>query len=202
MIVDELIKITILFLFFGLVGVVTYYVIDSIITVYKKIKKLVHNVKYKGCYTAYEPNTVKAYNISNGNRYSGDCAIRAITKLFGISWNLAFDKIAKYAKENGCITSTTWMILNFFRKHGYSYTKQDNKWYKPDLTFGDFAKTHPKGKYAIFSDDHVAAVIDGVIYDSWDSTHAKVVHIMEYVPGKKHKRNTWNIIDYTETNNN
>jgi len=42
----------------------------------------------------------------------------------------------------------------------------------PDCyTFEDFAKEHGEGVYVIGTGSHVATVIDGVLYDAWDSSN-------------------------------
>ena len=37
-------------------------------------------------------------------------------------------------------------------------------------TAEDFCADHPKGTYVLGFGNHVATVIDGVLYDSWDSS--------------------------------
>ena len=36
-------------------------------------------------------------------------------------------------------------------------------------TISDFAKDHPIGTFVVKSENHVTAVVDGSIYDAWDS---------------------------------
>ena len=41
----------------------------------------------------------------------------------------------------------------------------------PDCyTVEDFCKDHPKGTFVVRVNDHVLTVVDGDIYDSWDSS--------------------------------
>ena len=38
------------------------------------------------------------------------------------------------------------------------------------LAIEEFAAEHPKGIYVLGFGNHVATIIDGIIYDSWDSS--------------------------------
>lgn len=163
---DDLLIVLSIVLNICLFGTLVFY---GALYLYTKLKGKFIKKSYSKFYCRYEPNMT----IEKG-KWSGDCAIRCATILLGLSWNNAFDVLSKYAKNNGCITSTSWMLYNFFSHYGYAYKET-----KKDITFGQFAKKHPHGKYAIFSSDHVAALIDGKIYDSWNSVGEIVSVYME-----------------------
>lgn len=56
------------------------------------------------------------------------------------------------------------------RQHGFFRHSIPNSC--PDcFTIGDFAKEYPKGVYVVGTGNHVATVVDGFIYDSWDSSN-------------------------------
>lgn len=44
-------------------------------------------------------------------------------------------------------------------------------------SFADFARGGNKGKYLLMSEGHVAACVDGVIYDAWNSKDEKIIRI-------------------------
>lgn len=56
------------------------------------------------------------------------------------------------------------------RQHGFSRYNLPHSC--PDCyTFGDFATDHPHGVFVLGTGTHVATVIDGIIYDSWNSSN-------------------------------
>lgn len=45
----------------------------------------------------------------------------------------------------------------------------------PDCyTVAEFAKDHPRGTYVLKTDQHVTTVIDGDVYDSWNTSDEAV----------------------------
>ena len=50
----------------------------------------------------------------------------------------------------------------------------------PDCyTIADFCKDHPKGTYIIGTGSHLTTVIDGDLWDSWDSSNECPVYYFE-----------------------
>ena len=69
------------------------------------------------------------------------------------------------------------------RQHGFYREAIPNTC--PDCyTAADFCHDHPKGIYVLGFGNHVATVIDGVIYDSWDSSQ----EVPQYYWYRKDKR--------------
>ena len=76
-------------------------------------------------------------------RFVGDCAVRAVALALNTTWERAFEMLAENAFMNTC----------------------------PDCyTVADFAADHPRGTYVLKTDQHVTTVIDGDIYDSWNTS--------------------------------
>lgn len=108
----------------------------------------------------YNPNPIALEGI--------DCTVRALTKALDISWEKAYAMLA----VNGFILSD---IMN--ANHVVNATLRQNGFQRhvipdecPDCyTAEDFAEEHPQGTYVLAFGDHVCAVIDGTIFDSWDS---------------------------------
>lgn len=46
-------------------------------------------------------------------------------------------------------------------------------------TVEDFCNDHPDGTYVVKSDGHVATVIDGTLFDSWNSSQNGVIYVWE-----------------------
>lgn len=112
----------------------------------------------------YNPNPVRSDGV-------GDCAVRAIAKALGLSWEEAFARLAYNAYLMGDMPSSDAVWGALLRQNGFVRKVVPNTC--PDCyTVGDFADDHPSGVYIIKSSGHVAVVEDGTLYDSWDSSGA------------------------------
>ena len=112
----------------------------------------------------YNPNPVRSDGV-------GDCAVRAIAKALGLSWEEAFARLAYNAYMMGDMPSSDAVWGALLRKNGFVREVVPSTC--PDCyTVGDFADDHPDGVYVVKSSDHVATVEDGTLYDSWDSSGA------------------------------
>lgn len=103
------------------------------------------------------------------NNLTGDCVVRAICIAEDRSWDDVYlDLMAKGFETKDMIESNAlWSSY----LHGLGYTRHIIPDTCPDCyTFGDFANDHPTGRYILGTGTHVAAVIDGAIMDSWDSS--------------------------------
>lgn len=101
-------------------------------------------------------------------RNVGDCSVRAVAAALGISWEDAYSLMA----ENGFYmadmpnSNSVWGAV--LRQHGFYKEIIPNEC--PDCyTVDDFCIDNPKGVYVLGFGNHVATVIDGDIWDSWDS---------------------------------
>lgn len=109
-------------------------------------------------YVYFNPNPV--------GRSVGDCAIRAISKALGISWEDAYAKVVVNGFRMGDMPSSDSVWGAVLRMNGfYKYICHGCG------TAEDFCEDHPKGTYVLGFGGHVATVIDGNLYDSWDSSY-------------------------------
>ena len=109
------------------------------------------------------------YNPSPTGRNVGDCAVRAIAKALNVDWDTAFALVANNAFQMGDMPSSNAVWGSVLRQHGFMRTGLPQTC--PDCyTAEEFAADHPKGIYVLGFGNHVATVIDGIIYDSWDSS--------------------------------
>ena len=110
-------------------------------------------------YKFFNPNPIAAR--------TKDCVIRAISAIFGITWDEAFDILAERAKQMGATMDENAVYGSIMRQEGFYKAVLPASC--PDcFTAGEFADTHPVGDYILGFDGHVAALIDGVILDSFD----------------------------------
>lgn len=113
-------------------------------------------------YEYYNPNPV--------GRKVGDCAVRAIAKALGIDWEKAYILIASNGFSMGDMPSSDSVWGAVLRQKGFYRGSIPNEC--PDCyTAEDFAKDHPKGIFVLGFGGHVATIVDGVLYDSWDSSN-------------------------------
>jgi len=108
------------------------------------------------------------YNPNPTGRSVGDCAVRAVAKALDTDWETAYDLIAEAGYNMGDMPSSnsTWGAV--LRQHGFYRANIPNTC--PDCyNFGDFARDNPKGVYVLGTGTHTATVVDGVIYDNWNS---------------------------------
>lgn len=112
----------------------------------------------------------KFYNPNPVGAKVGDCAIRAISAALDISWEDAFELVSANAYIMGDMPSSNSVWGSVLRQHGFYRAAIPNTC--PDCyTARDFCKDHSKGVFVLGFGNHVATVIDGDIYDSWNSSN-------------------------------
>ena len=109
------------------------------------------------------------YNPNPVGRQVGDCAVRAISKALDVDWETAYTLIASNGFLMGDMPSSDSVWGAVLRQNGFRRFAVSNQC--PDCyTAADFCRDHPAGVYVLGFGGHVATVIDGVLYDSWDSS--------------------------------
>lgn len=109
------------------------------------------------------------YNPNPVGRSVGDCSIRAIAKALDVSWEQAYLMIAINGFAMGDMPSSNSVWGAVLRQNGFQRSSIDNTC--PDCyTAEDFCKDHPSGTFVLGFGNHVATVVDGDLYDSWDSS--------------------------------
>lgn len=111
----------------------------------------------------YNPNPVNDKSV-------GDCAIRAIAKALDTDWESAYTKLSLNGFAMGDLpnANNVWGAL-----------LRQNEFYRSSLpdtcpdcyTAEEFAKDHPKGTFVLGFGNHVATIVDGTLYDSWNSSN-------------------------------
>ena len=123
------------------------------------------------------------YNPNPVGRKVGDCAVRAVAKALKISWDDAFDLLAYNAKQMGDMPSSDAVIGSVLRQNGFFRAVIPNRC--PDCyTAGDFVKYNKNGIFVLGFGGHVATAIDGVLYDSWNSSDEIPIYVW-YLPPYK-----------------
>ena len=112
-------------------------------------------------YVEYNPNPV--------GRKVGDCAVRAISKALDMGWEAAYIALTINGLQMGDLASSDSVWGALLRQHGF-YRKAIPDTCPACYTARDFCEDHPKGTYVLGFGGHVATVVDGDLYDSWDSS--------------------------------
>lgn len=113
-------------------------------------------------YQHYNPNPVRTDGV-------GDCSVRAIAKALDISWEKAYTILSANGFLMGDLLNSDLVWGSVLRQNGFKRDVVPNTC--PDcFTIADFCAEHPKGVYVLKSDNHVATVVDGTLFDAWDSS--------------------------------
>ena len=109
------------------------------------------------------------YNPNPTGRKVGDCAVRAVAKALGVDWEMAYVLIASNGFAMGDMPSSNSVWGAVLRQNGfYKMAIPDSC---PDCyTFKDFAQDNPNGIFVLGTGSHVATVVNGDLYDAWDSS--------------------------------
>ena len=111
----------------------------------------------------YKPNPVNDKSV-------GDCAIRAIAKALNTDWESAYTKLSLNGFAMGDLPNANNVWGALLRQNGFYRSSLPDTC--PDCyTAEEFAKDHPKGTFVLGFGNHVATIVDGTLYDSWNSSN-------------------------------
>ena len=109
------------------------------------------------------------YNPNPSGRRVGDCAVRAVAKALNVDWETAYAMIANNGYQMNDMPSSNSVWGAVLRQHGF-YRQAIPDTCPDCYTTEDFAEDNPKGTFVLGFGSHVATIIDGNLYDSWDSS--------------------------------
>lgn len=110
------------------------------------------------------------YNPNPAGRKVNDCSVRAIAKALNIDWEKAYCLIAESGYLMGDMPSSNGVWGAVLRQHGFYRASLPNTC--PDCyTAEDFCRDNNRGIFVLGFGNHVATVVDGNLYDSWDSSN-------------------------------
>ena len=117
-------------------------------------------------------------NLNPKGKSVGDCTVRAIAIATGSAWfdtylDLCLLGMLMADMPSANAVSTAYLKSKGFRRR----TIPDDC---PECyTISDFCKDHTKGTYIIGTGSHLTTVIDGDLFDSWDSSNECPVYYFE-----------------------
>lgn len=109
------------------------------------------------------------YNPNPTGRRVGDCSVRAVAKALGISWDDAYRLTSEQGFQMGDMPSSDAVWGAVLKDHGFKRSVIPNLCpycYTAEM----FARSHPEGVYVLGFGQHVVTVVDGDIFDTWDSS--------------------------------
>ena len=109
------------------------------------------------------------YNPNPVARNVGDCSVRAIAKALDTTWESAYAMVAANGYAMGDMPSSDSVWGAVLRQHGFMRKAVPNTC--PNCyTAEDFCEDNPDGIFVLAFGGHTATVVDGDLYDSWDSS--------------------------------
>lgn len=113
-------------------------------------------------YSYYNPNPIK-------NKRVGDCVVRALSKATGKSWEETYIELCLLGYIMGDLPSSnkvwdTYLTkMQGFSRHVVAAECLDC------YTINDFCEEYPQGIYVIGTGTHCVAIVDGCVFDTWQS---------------------------------
>ena len=116
------------------------------------------------------------YNPNPCGLSTGDCTVRAISKALNISWDDAHDILSEFSKNMCDLPHKDWVWGAVLRANGF------HRVIVPDTTpigysAADFAEDNPRGTFVLGFGGHCCTIVNGDIYDSWDSSNEKPIYV-------------------------
>jgi hypothetical protein len=117
------------------------------------------------------------YNPNRFDKKVGDCVVRAISKALDTSWENAYVLLCIQGFLMADLPSSNAIWSALLKSKGFKrHTIDDCPEY---YTIEDFCQDHPNGVYVIGTGSHAVAVIDGNVYDAWNSLRETPVYYFE-----------------------
>ena len=109
------------------------------------------------------------FNPNPAGRHVGDCSVRAVCAALGIDWEDAYRRIAENGLKMYDMMSSDSVWGSVLRDNGF-YRKVIPNTCPQCYTAEDFCRDNPRGVFVLGFGGHTATVIDGDLYDAWDSS--------------------------------
>ena len=120
----------------------------------------------------------KYKNKNKLGRIVGDCVIRAISTLLNQTWDETYIGIVIQGFISADMPSSDDVWGDYLIYKGYERCVLPHNC--PDcLTVREFAERYDTGRYLLFVDGHVVAVVNGEYYDTWDSGDKVVIYFFQ-----------------------
>lgn len=111
------------------------------------------------------------FNPNPQQKSVGDCTIRALSMALDQPWEKTYTDLTLRGFASGDLPNADTVWMRYLRERGFR-----REWIQdecPDCyTVERFADDHPRGTFVLsMPGRHVVTIVDGVLYDTWDSRH-------------------------------
>lgn len=118
------------------------------------------------------------YNANSTGRNTGDCVVRSLSLAYNMSYSDTHKELTQLA-GHGRPYNVESVYTQFISNHGLQLTVSQ----RDKVTLAEFCDSYGQsGTYLVITSDsyggrgdHIVCVIDGTVYDSWDSSKCYVV---------------------------
>jgi hypothetical protein len=127
-----------------------------------------------------DTKTFHFYNANPKGKFTTDCTIRAICTALEIPYEQVIMEMAKMECETGYNRSSNEGINQYLESKGWKKNKQPRKLDNTKYTGEDLCEQIHEGLHinneplnrliANIGGGHIVAIIDGKVWDTWDST--------------------------------
>lgn len=94
-------------------------------------------------------------------RHIDDCVLRSISLVTNRSWEDVYNELVDLSGDIGYMFNNVGFVEEYLDSR---YPRECHF----SKTVSEFAQEYPFGKYLVTMDGHITAIIDGVIYDTFD----------------------------------
>lgn len=108
------------------------------------------------------------YNSNPSGRRIEDCVVRAVAAVTNQDWDSAYTGLVFQGFVLKDMPSSNHVWGEYLRSRGFVRRSIPNTC-PACYTVSQFAEEHPTGSFVLGTGTHAVAVIDGCVYDSWDS---------------------------------
>ena len=108
----------------------------------------------------------------------GDCVIRSISTVTGLSWNEVFTSLMVEGYTLKDMPNSNYVWGELLRKWGFERRSIPNTCPRC-YTVRDFCRDHPEGRFILATGTHAVAVVSGNYIDTWDSGDQVPVYYWE-----------------------
>jgi len=143
------------------------------------------------------------YNANPRDKNEGDCTIRALSLAYDMDYNTVKNELGSIGRQNKSAFNTIDTIRSFIGKHGNKrfFSEQNIN----VNTVEQFANQNRHGVYIVFcsnnpkqaSSYHLVTIMNGKIYDTWDSGNYYILEAWEVARNSKNHYK-FDIQDYAD----
>ena len=116
------------------------------------------------------------FNPNRCGKSVGDCAVRAVCAALGLTWQESFDLLCDEGRRQCDMPSSNVVWGAVLERNGFALAGVPGR-----ITAREFGERYPRGCYVLAFNRHVAPIIDGVLYDSWDSSNELPIYCFREV---------------------